>query len=175
MSSDHYGELQRSRAQTRAREEMSARIIYHLTGGPSRRFRNGVLGMICLFSGAGILTLACMGDKRRPSVAAAAPQDAILEAQIPGALPHDRPEQQKTAHDQSAIFSFPRALKSSAALATQPDQGRILGFDPYRDSFSAKRPGLTFSAVQRSGDAGPAGRAAPALDPAAAGRVQPHR
>jgi hypothetical protein len=40
-----------------------------------------------------------------------------------------RPEQQPTPHDQSNIFSATNAPPSSPAFETQPDQGKMLGFD----------------------------------------------
>jgi cytochrome c peroxidase len=51
-----------------------------------------------------------------------------------------RPEQQKTAHDQSDIFSATKAPPSSPVFENQPDQGKMLGFDFARDPLNAKRP-----------------------------------
>jgi cytochrome c peroxidase len=66
--------------------------------------------------------------------------DAVADAQTPRAVPATRPEQQKTEHDNSAIFSSESAPPSSTAFKGQPDEGKIKGFDFYRDPLNAKRP-----------------------------------
>jgi cytochrome c peroxidase len=71
------------------------------------------------------------------------PADAVEQAQTPNAVPRTRPEQMKTAHDQSNDFAAPNADPSSTAFAQQPDKGAITGFDFYRDPLNAKRPGQT--------------------------------
>jgi cytochrome c peroxidase len=66
--------------------------------------------------------------------------DAVEEAQTPRTVPATRPEQQKTAHDRSDAFAGTKATPSSPALATQPEDGKINGFDFARDPLNAKRP-----------------------------------
>lgn len=77
----------------------------------------------------------------------AAPQDAVAEAQTPRQDQAVRPEQKKSDHDQSAIFSATNAQPSSTAFAEQPDQGKILGFDFYRDPLNSPQPMMTFKEI----------------------------
>ena len=66
--------------------------------------------------------------------------DPVQEAQTPRQVPITRPEQQPTTHDQSDIFSATNAPPSSPVFETQPDQGKMLGFDFARDPLNAKQP-----------------------------------
>jgi cytochrome c peroxidase len=87
---------------------------------------------------------------RKPTSKGTAPQDAIVEAQTPKEVPIERPEQKKTAHDLSDIFTNKRALPSSDALVNQPENGGMTGFDFYRDPLGAMRPGMTFDEVYKA-------------------------
>src|SRR5262249_7001655 len=69
---------------------------------------------------------------------------AVVAAQAPNAVQATRPEQQKTAHDQSDVFAAAKAPAKSAAFMAQPENGQILGFDFYRDPLNAKRPMESF-------------------------------
>ena len=82
--------------------------------------------------------------KKNPPAQANTRPDAIADAQTPKEVPEERPEQKKTAHDLSDIFTPMRSLQSSEALANQPDQGGMTGFDFYRDPLGAMKPGTTF-------------------------------
>ncbi len=82
-----------------------------------------------------------------------APPDAVMEAQMPRDVPASRPEQQRGSHDQSDIFYATKAEPSSTAFKNQPDEGKILGFDFYRDPLDAKKPMMTFQEVYQK-DAG---------------------
>jgi cytochrome c peroxidase len=73
--------------------------------------------------------------------------DAIAAAQTPQEVPVERPEQKKTDHDRSDIFSQKRAPASSEALVNQPEGGGMYGFDFYRDFLGAMKPGMTFEEV----------------------------
>jgi hypothetical protein len=73
----------------------------------------------------------------------------VQEAQLPRTVPVERPEQQKSEHDRSNIFQATQAVPSSQALQTQPDQGKVLGFDFSRDPLNAKRPMQTFEEVMQ--------------------------
>jgi len=73
-----------------------------------------------------------------------APYDAALDAQTPRQVPITRPEQRKNDHDQWDIFDATKAEPSSTAFAGQPDQGKVLGFEFYRDPLNAKKPMMTF-------------------------------
>jgi cytochrome c peroxidase len=68
------------------------------------------------------------------------PFDAIADAQTPRPVQSDRPEQQKTEHDRSDMFSPNKPSPLSPALKDQPKSGRISGFDFYRDPLNADRP-----------------------------------
>lgn len=69
-----------------------------------------------------------------------APFDAVLDAQTPRPVEVKRPEQRKTEQDESKKFAALNAQPSSKALATQPEEGKIKGFDFYRDPLNAKEP-----------------------------------
>ncbi len=71
---------------------------------------------------------------------AAPSPDAVQDAQSPKQVQPNRPEQQKSSHDQSDVFSGINAPLSSPALQTQPDSGKMEGFDFARDPLNSKRP-----------------------------------
>jgi cytochrome c peroxidase len=79
-----------------------------------------------------------------------APADAVAEAQTPRVVPGTRPEQRQTPHDRSQEFAAPDAPPSSPALAQQPEQGQIQGFDFYRDPLNAKQPLVTFDELMQA-------------------------
>jgi hypothetical protein len=88
----------------------------------------GLIGlMILAYSSTGI------GQQRTPPAA-----DVVQDAQTPRQVQITRPEQQQTPHDQSDIFSATNAPPSSPAFETQPDQGKMLGFDFARDPLNAR-------------------------------------
>lgn len=95
----------------------------------------------------GLLVLVTTARSQPPG---AVPIDAVAEAQLPRPVPQNRPEQQKSPHDRSDKFAANKALPASSALATQPDQGRHLGFDLYRDAANAKKPGQSFEEVMKA-------------------------
>jgi len=72
--------------------------------------------------------------------------DAIMNAQTI----HPNPEQKKSEHDRSYIFDASSALPSSSAFQQQPDNGKIIGFDFYRDALNAKKPMQTFEETMKS-------------------------
>lgn len=81
----------------------------------------------------------------RESDSPAPPTDAIQDAQVPAAVPEERPEQEKTQHDKDV--SEKPAPVSSSALKDQPDGGKIEGFDFVRDPLNAKKPKVTFDEI----------------------------
>src|SRR5262249_13790945 len=83
-----------------------------------------------LAGGLAFLVRSTAGDNPKASPSQR-PHDAIADAQTPREVPVERPEQKKTAHDLSDIFSPSKALPSSEALVNQADQGQYLGFDAY--------------------------------------------
>jgi hypothetical protein len=78
------------------------------------------------------------------------PQDAIMEAQTLQDVPITRPEQRRSGHDQSDVFSAKKAAPSSTAFEAQPDQGKVLGFDFYRDALNSKKPMMTFEEIMQA-------------------------
>lgn len=76
--------------------------------------------------------------------------DAVVEAQTPRDVPDSRPEQKKSAHDHSDVFTATKAQPSSRAFAGQPEQGKTLGFEFYRDPLDAKRPMESPDAITRA-------------------------
>jgi cytochrome c peroxidase len=66
--------------------------------------------------------------------------DAIQNAQTAQQTSGKNPEQKKNEHDRSDDFVATRASPSSPAFQNQADQGKILGFDFYRDALNAKKP-----------------------------------
>lgn len=75
---------------------------------------------------------------------AAEPQhDAIQEAQSPLNQSHGRPEENKNSHDLSDIFRSAAAAPMSRVLKTQPGEGKVDGFEFYRDPLNSKVPMMT--------------------------------
>lgn len=70
----------------------------------------------------------------------AAPPDAIARAAETCPVPVRRPEQVKTAHDLSDIFNVHKAEPASPIFQGQPKQGKVSGFDFYRDPLNADVP-----------------------------------
>ena len=91
-------------------------------------------------SGAGTDPAAQPATSRPAHVLA----DAVQEAQSPRNVPTTRPEQQVNGHDQSGEFAADVAPPASVAIKSQPQEGKITGFDFYRDPLDAKKPMQTF-------------------------------
>ncbi len=85
------------------------------------------------------------------------PRDAIVDAQTPRETPVTRPEQKKSNHDQSNVFTAAGAMPSSPVFENQPDKGKTVGFEFYRDPLDAKKPMQTFDEVMKADAAGRAG------------------
>jgi cytochrome c peroxidase len=100
------------------------------------------LGLV-VFAGAQSRNDAPRATTAEPSPSAA-PSDAVADAQTPRAVPATRPEQQKTEHDQSNVFAADAAPQSAEPIREQPDEGKVKGFDFYRDPLNAKKPMQTF-------------------------------
>ena len=76
--------------------------------------------------------------------------DAVQDAQTPRDVPRTRPEQQVSRHDASDLFDPKKAPPSSTAFKNQPDEGKILGFDFFRDPLNAKKPMMTFQEIYKA-------------------------
>jgi hypothetical protein len=85
------------------------------------------------------------------------PPDAADRARQQVTQGGNRPELQKTPHDQSQVFSAPAASAVSAAVSEQPNGGRISGFDFYRDPLNAERPNVNPEDVMKKEMANKAG------------------
>ncbi len=77
-------------------------------------------------------------------------QDTVMESQSPREVPITRPEQKKTDMDQPGRFLPDKVQPSSTAFKSQPDEGKFLGFDFYRDPLDAKKPMTTFDEVKKA-------------------------
>jgi cytochrome c peroxidase len=89
----------------------------------------------------GVFSALALGQNTVPRPAPAPLSgDAVLDAQTPRQVPVTRPEQQKNEHDRSGVFAAGSAPPSSPAFGNQPDNGKVLGFDFYRDPLNAKKP-----------------------------------
>jgi len=99
---------------------------------------------------AGLLLTASQSWTLTPASAPSmAPADAVSEAQTPRAVPITRPEQRQNQHDTSGMFQAATAEPSSTAFVHQPDEGKALGFDFYRDPLDAKKPMASFEEAYR--------------------------
>src|SRR4051794_40897076 len=88
-----------------------------------------------------VVACAALAQTRSPNAPAPLPQrDAVQDAQTTQPAKADRPEQQKTEHDNSPVFMPSNAKPLSPALKSQPKEGKISGFDFYRDPLNADRP-----------------------------------
>jgi len=82
------------------------------------------------------------------------PPDAVTNGQTHKSVAPARPEERKTDHDRSDIFDTRNARPGSEALKTQPKEGKITGFDFYRDGLGSERPGIPFEEVRVKESAG---------------------
>ena len=78
-------------------------------------------------------------NQRRP--------DAIQDSQTPRDVPERRPEQQLSEHDQSDNFKAANASPASPVFDDQPGDGKITGFDFYRDPLNAPKPFTTLEEI----------------------------
>src|SRR4051812_44355163 len=104
---------------------------------PTRRLLLGVSGAALLIGLGEIARPADPPQPNQPPPRVAPPgnrpADAVQDFQTPQPAPGDRPEQKKNDHDQGTNFTADGAPPSSTAFETQPDKGRVTGFDFYRD------------------------------------------
>jgi hypothetical protein len=94
---------------------------------------------------SGLASVWAQASRPKP----APPPDAIARAaeSCPAAV--KRPEQAKSAHDLSDIFDVHQAEPSSPVFLGQPKQGKVSGFDFYRDPLNADKPYEDPFAIQR--------------------------
>jgi cytochrome c peroxidase len=77
-------------------------------------------------------------------------KDAVEDAQTPTKVSTARPEQKKSTHDTSDIFDADNALPASSAFKDQPKDGKITGFDFFRDPLNAERPKQTLDEIMEA-------------------------
>ncbi|MBA3754808.1 MAG: cytochrome B6 [Nitrosomonas sp.] len=102
-----------------------------------------VLGLSCL--GLGVNNAISKSDNEQPAESS----DAIMKAQTASHTAKGKPERKPNEHDRSDLFLASNALPSSSAFKNQPDEGKILGFDFYRDALNAKKPMETFEETMK--------------------------
>ncbi len=105
-----------------------------------------VIGVSCL--GLGVNN-AISKNKNDSELAAEIP-DAIMNAQTTHKNVKGVPEHKPTEHDRADQFDAQNALPSSLAFKNQPDDGKILGFDFYRDPLNAKKTMQTFEETMKN-------------------------
>ncbi len=98
----------------------------------------------------GLALALSSGAQEQPKGRAPAPRDAVAEAQTPREAPAARPEQEKSEHDRSDVFAATKARPVSKAFDDQPKEGKISGFDFYRDPLNSDRPMTTFAEVMKA-------------------------
>jgi cytochrome c peroxidase len=103
------------------------------------QFRPGTREVLARIDVA-ILILCWVASSSAQQPSPPAPSDAVSAGQQPSAVQTSRPEQKKTAHDLSDVFKASNAKSSSPVVDDQPKQGKISGFDFYRDPLNADRP-----------------------------------
>lgn len=112
--------------------------------------KNGILAGVCVLI---IILFVLIGTEvqtqQKTAVKTKEAADAVTEAQTPREVPITRVEQRKNDHDLSNIFASDNAQPSSTAFQDQPEQGKILGFDFYRDPLNAKKPMMTFEEIMK--------------------------
>ncbi|QDS91752.1 hypothetical protein FF011L_04870 [Roseimaritima multifibrata] len=95
---------------------------------------------------------AQQSEKQTPKEAPAG--DAVADAQASREVPVKRPEQRKNEHDRSDVFDARKAWPSSPVFEKQPKEGKISGFDFYRDPLNSDRPYQTFEEIFEKENAG---------------------
>ena len=68
------------------------------------------------------------------------PRDAVREAQTSQRAEAKRPEQEQNEHDRSDVFSAKKAVPVSPVLSQQPKEGKVSGFDLFRDPLNSDKP-----------------------------------
>jgi len=113
--------------------------------------RRGLFTAITLaLMAGGLILLMRSAGAQDPNTSPTRSGEAVADAQTPKDVPVERPEQKKTAHDQSDVFAPSKAAPSSEALVDQPEHGGMTGFDFYRDPLGAMKPGMTFEEMYKS-------------------------
>ena len=105
------------------------------------------LSVVCVLAVCVVSAVSLQNSERQAPGSQKQSTDAVEAAQKPGAVANTRPEQQKTDHDRSAIFTLADAQPASPVFANQPKAGRLIGFDFYRDPLGSDRPFMAFDEI----------------------------
>ncbi|MBT1073476.1 cytochrome B6 [Pelotalea chapellei] len=113
--------------------------------------KSSIRGIAAGFVAVGLLFIGSeswtQSGASKPGKTKTAPHDAVLDAQTPQEVQIKRPEQRKTERDKSDVFTAVKADPSSTAFKDQPEEGKLNGFEFYRDPLNAKKPMMTFEEV----------------------------
>lgn len=104
-----------------------------------------MLGLLC---GSMFLLAQSNTQNNSPQQKPKAP-DAASDAIEVRSAASNRPEQKLTEHDKSPRFDTTRPAPVNGALKSQPNQGRLIGFDFARDPLGAPQPWTTFAEVMK--------------------------
>jgi len=107
-------------------------------------------GTLALAIGMAVWASLPAQDRRPQSAAGRRSPDAVEAAQRPEEPSANRVEQQQSEHDQADIFGAQNASPASPVFQDQPKQGKISGFDFYRDPLNADQPFTTFEEVKEN-------------------------
>ena len=88
----------------------------------------------------GVLSFAIVATAAQNQRNAPPNGDAVQEAQTQRAVNSNRPEQKKSDQDKAERFAATNAQPISPVLKSQPEEGKIKGFDFFRDPLNAKKP-----------------------------------
>jgi hypothetical protein len=119
-----------------SRQHKATGVAFNVHQGYTHHTKTAVGG--ALFAG-----LFLLWSQEPPGPAGQTSSDAVQEALRSMSPASKRPEQTKTPHDQSDRFDATKADPTSPSFKTQPKQGKISGFDFYRDPLNAVRPFVT--------------------------------
>ncbi|MGV3773258.1 MAG: cytochrome B6 [Verrucomicrobiales bacterium] len=86
------------------------------------------------------MPILCIGQSKEDASKRRPLPDADQDAQEPRKVELKRPEQRKTQEDDPKKFAATNAMPASPVFKQQPEEGKINGFDFYRDPLNAKKP-----------------------------------
>lgn len=108
-----------------------------------RRLSPHVIYPVIVVLGAAWFGFSQEGGKDKDPKKKDPPFDAVRDVELPRDVPATRPEQKKSKHDLSDIFTEDNSPPSTPALEDQPEKGRMTGFDFARDPLGSKKPKTT--------------------------------
>src|SRR3954469_6536926 len=109
--------------------------------------------LLSILFAASVFYPSCAAQPQRTAQAVGSGQripDAVQDAQTPRSVAETRPEQKKTDIDDPKRFASTNARPSSPVFKNQPDEGKVQGFDFFRDPLNAKRPMQSPAEIRQS-------------------------